>query len=159
MILGIDTGITAASPTALALYDPARDQVVMTRRLVPSNDKAEVDRRVGEIARRVLDAIDEHLPEAVAYEMPHFVENHQTTIKLAKVCGAIAAMCALRGVACIAVQPTQAKVALTGNARAAKGDMQTAALQQFGRKLSSHEADAIGVAIAGWAEWKQRRMR
>lgn len=157
MILGIDLGITRAAPCASALYDARADRVIETRSYQPARDSDTPDERIGEIALSISRYIDSLTaePVALAYEMSHFQKNPQTALKLAKMAGALVFIASAHSLEVYEIQPVQAKLALAGYDKAEKADMQRAALQQYRLTLSSHEADAVGVALAGAAMMKR----
>ena len=159
-IIGIDIGITKIAPCGLAVYESYGGHVLHTCTIKPMCKSDDVDERIADIGTQIDEELLEHdNVQAIAYEMPYVGENAATTIKLAKMCGAVVMLAALRGLPVYGVQPTAAKVALTGIANADKGHMQRAANIQYKvGNITSHEADAIGVALAGWALYKSAHL-
>jgi Holliday junction resolvasome RuvABC endonuclease subunit len=74
-------------------------------------------------------------------------------------CGALVAVGSMLELFVYEIQPAQAKSALAGYDKADKAAMIKAASMQYGRKdLSSHEADSIGIALAGAAIYKREML-
>lgn len=59
-----------------------------------------------------------------------------------------------RDVAIVEVVNTKTKMALGGHGRASKREQIGAAKRRFGVEVGEHEADALGVALAGLEAWK-----
>jgi hypothetical protein len=167
-VAGIDIGFTRKSPLAFALLELGGNSPVLVHHALfypPKGVKgweAVIDGIGVELMRCFsIWGIEEHAVDLLAYELPHVGSfkneqggqstNAQTAIKLAHLCGIVRCIAAICGVPVVGVQPTQAKVALTGNGAAKKGDMVRMAKLMFGEELSEHEADAVGVALAGAA--------
>lgn len=69
---------------------------------------------------------------------------------------AIEDYCGERGVPVAWVAPASAKLALAGHGKAVKEQMVAAARGRFGAVLSEHEADAVGIALAGAGQQRTR---
>lgn len=65
------------------------------------------------------------------------------------VIGAVTAYAQEHDVEVVMVAASSAKKALTGRGKATKAQMQATARKRFGAVLSEHEADAVGIALAG----------
>lgn len=160
IIIGLDIGITNVSPCGLAVYEAHGDQVLYTCEIRPSSKRDDVDTRIADIGTQIGVKVGSWRDVGlIAYEAPHVQDNAQTALKLARMCGAVVMLAHLRGVPCVSIQPVQAKIALTSNPTASKAEMIYGAQRQFlrDRSLTSHEADAIGVALAGWAQHRLSR--
>lgn len=91
-------------------------------------------------------------PVGVAYELSYVGQNAQSALRLAQLGGGVRGAALTLGLRVVAVQPSESKRALAGNGAANKDEMIAAAKARFGRRLSEHEADAIGHALAGEAK-------
>jgi Holliday junction resolvasome RuvABC endonuclease subunit len=160
LIIGLDIGITNVSPCGFAVYEPHADQVLSTALIKPRNTGDDVDERIADIGGQIMLKIKSWKDVVcIAYEAPHVRENPQTALKLARMCGAVVMIAHVLDIPCIGVQPVSAKVALTSNPTASKEAMIISAERQFAEHgLTSHEADAIGVALAGWAQYRLEKM-
>lgn len=102
--------------------------------------------RVYEETKRIL---SEFTPAWVSLEKTFVGENVQSAFRLGEARGAILVAAAQAGVAVQEYSPAEIKVAIAGNGRAAKGQMQ--AMVERLLTLESHpatdEADALGAAI------------
>lgn len=145
IILGIDPGTSKRNPAGLAIIDTGGVQPTLLHH--QSVGVRGWDKTAGLLFDTAV-AIGAKV-EAVAYEYPYLDENIQTTIKLAHFGGIALAIGSMLEVPVVAVQPTEAKTALTRDPKADKAAMIKMARLMFGVELSSHEADACGVALAG----------
>jgi len=149
-VLGFDLGIRPENPSAAALvvfgHEP---RLLLACTLAPP--PGAWPHRVQALHLAIHALIHRERPDLVAYEAPHGEQNPQTFRKLAALEGAILAACARCGAPALDVQPSAAKAALAGDGRADKAAMIAAARQAFAADLRSHEADALGVALAAEA--------
>jgi Holliday junction resolvasome RuvABC endonuclease subunit len=157
-VLGIDLGITKQSPTAACLIDIDTMHLVDTMTYVARGDAWE--QRVQSVTRRIRGLLATVKPvHLVCFEMPVFQYNQQSTIRLSTLAGAILATADLYGIPVVGVSPAQAKQALSGFSTATKNDQIAAAATIFGVRMSSHVADACGVALAGEAAYRRRELQ
>lgn len=99
-----------------------------------------------EAAQRGLVELLEAAPiDAVAIESP-VAFRPNAVIPQARVSGALLAICSLREVAWLEIEPTRAKKALTGRGGASKDEMQAKAAEWGVR--GEHASDALGIALA-----------
>lgn len=99
-----------------------------------------------EAAQRELIQLFDACPvDAVAIESP-IAFRPNAVIPQARVSGALLAMCSLREIAWLEIEPTRAKKALAGVGNASKDDMQAKAVA-YG-VAGEHASDALGVALA-----------
>lgn len=118
----------------------------------------DVEHRLFAISEEVRAAIERYGVEAVVVEHPVYVPGRADSFYvLGKVIGVIQ-LVAFRYVHhFIEVYPQEAKQALSGDAKATKSQMiQAARLQFVRRRPGEHQADAIGVWLAGWIKIRQR---
>jgi Holliday junction resolvasome RuvABC endonuclease subunit len=147
IVLGIDPGTSKRNPAGLAIVDSYGPTLLHTASVGLGSWQASAA-AVYEVAMRLRD----YHYEAVAYEYPHLVNNPQVAIKLAHFGGVALAIGVAACVPVVAVQPVEAKQSLTGDHRADKAAMIRTARLLFEVELSSHLADACGIALAGEAK-------
>lgn len=150
-ILGLDGGLTAANPTGaviLELFPEPRLLEALPLVVVHASGWEDVADRVGGMVDELVRA---YQPHALAYELPHMKVNAQTALKLATLTGTFRRVARTHAIPAQAVQPAQAKKALTTNGAATKLQMMGAARRLLGQSLAKDEADAVGVALAGAA--------
>jgi crossover junction endodeoxyribonuclease RuvC len=144
-VLGIDPGTVA---TGWGVVDQAGHRlsyiaggVIRTRGGLPQRLA-----RVYEEARRILCAF---APSCVSLEKTFVGENVQSAFRLGEARGAILVASAQAGVLVCEYSPAEIKVAVAGNGRAAKEQMQlmVARLLALRGALAGDEADALGAAI------------
>lgn len=91
-----------------------------------------------------------HLRSAVVVIEQTFVgDNVQTAFRLGEVRGAVMVAAARANIPVVEYSPAQIKVAVSGDGRAAKAQMQTMVgrLLRMERELAADEADALAAAI------------
>ncbi|RKY13497.1 MAG: hypothetical protein DRP52_02605 [Planctomycetota bacterium] len=118
--------------------------------------------RLLKMRAHVTDFVNRYQVKMLIVEHPVYIPRTGTTTfyKLAKLAGALDSLAVELGIVFIDdIWPPMVKTALTGNHRATKTQMRRAAQQQFtGRKTGEHEADAIGVWLAGRVWLKKESM-
>jgi crossover junction endodeoxyribonuclease RuvC len=153
-VAGIDVGLTKENPSGVAIVRP---QDIKYTSVIMPDMKAEWPERVDGVIKGIewfLQAyLDLGLIELIAYELPYVGKNSQTAIKLAHIGGAVRALAIRYEIPCIGVTPLKAKQVLTGNGRAEKEDMIRAVKLRYKKDVSKDEADAVGVALAGYNLW------
>jgi hypothetical protein len=158
-IAGVDIGFTKESPLALVVVEMGHKPELLHCEMfypLPGDKGKGWERAVDGIgeqldARLALAGFDSSYLDLVAYELSHVRVNPQTAIKLAHMCGIVRRIATTACIPVVGVQPSQVKVALVGIGNATKEQMQRMAHALFGEDLSEHEADAVGVALAGAA--------
>ena len=102
--------------------------------------------RVYEHTRLIL---AEFNPDCVSLEKTFVGENVQSAFRLGEARGAILVAAAQAGVPVTEYSPAEIKVAVAGNGRAAKEQVQTMVgrLLALSRQLAGDEADALGAAV------------
>lgn len=147
---GVDIGFTKESPTALAVVEFSPKPVLIYHALFyPQPKRTQWDMATVDIGQQLQKGIEGKLLDLIAYELPHVRSNVQTAIKLAHLCGIVQWIARASYIHAQGVQPAQAKLALTKSGSATKRQMQASAYALFGKRLSEHEADACGIALAG----------
>jgi Holliday junction resolvasome RuvABC endonuclease subunit len=108
----------------------------------------------------VLRLIDEHAPELVAFEQPIFYprDRWHTRRLLTSLVVVIELVAACKGLRVVEIEPTIAKLALTGSVRATKAEMVAAAGTMGWTVGNHHEADACAVALATYAQLARCRV-
>jgi crossover junction endodeoxyribonuclease RuvC len=144
-VLGVDPGTVA---TGWGVIDQAGQRltyvdggVIRARGALPQRLL-----RVYEEARRLLSAF---APTCVSLEKTFVGENVQSAFRLGEARGVILVASAQAGVPVCEYSPAEIKVAVAGNGRAVKEQMQimVARLLSLNAALAGDEADALGAAI------------
>lgn len=161
ILIGFDPGFGQHNATGLAILDLDAGTVIDRRalRATGTTDDARLASLVVGICAACTDAAALGAT-LCACELPVHGPNQRAITGLAKVAGIVIAGATLVGLPCVSVQPAEAKLALAGRGNATKQDMLKAAWQQFGLtgQLTDAEADAIGIALAGAAKWKEQHL-
>jgi len=154
--VGIDPGYGERNATGWAIVDDAYLLACGTLRVHGHDD----DLRLRDLAEQLRSTLDIEIPAGRAWacgcELPIFGPNLRVIATLGRINGIVTGYCAERGRRIYSVQPTSAKMALTGSGAADKEQMIRAAQQQFTqyvRVQHDAEADAVGIALAARALW------
>jgi crossover junction endodeoxyribonuclease RuvC len=144
-VLGVDPGTVA---TGWGVIDQAGQRLTYVAGGVIRSRGQLAQRlmRVYEEAQRIL---SEFAPSCVSLEKTFVGENVQSAFRLGEARGAILVASAQAGVPVSEYSPAEIKVAVAGNSRAAKEQMQimVARLLALSNTLAGDEADALGAAI------------
>lgn len=104
--------------------------------------------------------LEEHAPILVVFEQPHF-QGYNATVELVGFVAIILKVCARHNIAVDSVHTSTLKKFATGNGRADKSDMTSAAEKIIGRSLSvvddNDEADAIHLVRWGFEKCRKKR--
>jgi Holliday junction resolvasome RuvABC endonuclease subunit len=114
--------------------------------------------RVDAITRHFLALLDRYSPDEVSAEaFVWYGRGAGAGTHVMRVCGALRAVCVMRGVPFTEYQARDAKLAVTGSAKGEKAAMQAAVGAALRRPppATSHEADALGVALCHVARLKK----
>ncbi len=105
--------------------------------------------RLARIYEETQQILSEFAPASVSLEKTFVGENVQSAFRLGEARGAILVAAAQAGVPVQEYSPAEIKVAVAGNGRAAKEQMQLMVGRLLGLKqaVASDEADALGAAI------------
>jgi crossover junction endodeoxyribonuclease RuvC len=108
--------------------------------------------RISEIAKDVESLIDKYRPDMVVIEDLIFAQSTTTALKVAEVRGILRLLATKAGCEVIEVKPTEVKLALTGDGRADKKQVQEMVKRIMNLKVvpkPDDAADALAVAYAG----------
>lgn len=160
LVVGIDGGITIDGGMGVVVFDADAPAIRFSETITPlvTGAKGKPWEVRLDAALLWLESWLTAVPFAgqlslLAYETAWVGENPQVGLKLATLTGGLRVLARQYGMPAIGVAPTQAKVALTKNHKADKDAMRRTARRLFGKALvhTYHEADALGVALAGEA--------
>jgi crossover junction endodeoxyribonuclease RuvC len=106
--------------------------------------------KLTKIFERVVQLIEEYLPDEVAIEAPFFGVNVQSMLKLGRAQGVAMAAALSRDVPIVEYAPKKIKMAVTGNGNASKEQVAAMVERLVGQKLEAEffdATDALAVAI------------
>src|ERR1700687_125788 len=144
-VLGVDPGTVA---TGWGVIDEVGRQLTYVAGGV-IRSRGSLGSRLAHVFEHTQRILSEFAPECVSLEKTFVGDNIQSAFRLGEARGAILVAAAQAGVVVNEYSPAEIKVAVAGNGRAAKEQMQTmvARLLVLSRRLASDEADALGTAI------------
>lgn len=157
IVMGLDLGITKGNPTGVAILriDGMDYSVMTTAHISPRAQTWQG--RTAFVARSLRGLVVQYHPDLLCYELPPYVNNQRVFSQLSHVGGAVLAVADLYNLPCESVMVQAAKEALTGARTATKAQMIAAVAMQFGATVTKDVADATGVALAGYAAWRQKQ--
>lgn len=150
-VLGIDPGLNT---TGYAVIDTCAGAMRLREAgIIRSRAKAEIQVRLHEIHRGVVEVIEAHQPETMALEQlfSHY-SRPRTAILMGHARGVICLAAGIAGIPVLNFEPTRVKKVLTGNGRAPKSQIQSAVKFQLGLNTlpePADVADAMAIAICG----------
>jgi crossover junction endodeoxyribonuclease RuvC len=161
-ILAIDPGL-AHLGLAVLDFTAQRPRLLRLETLDSTPADGTDEERLDRIADRILDAIDTHKPDAIAYENQSGVtagkerdgsgrQSTSSSRRLHEVAGIARCAARLFELPCYVLAPSSIKVAVlgTGGGRASKASVKAAvrAVCALPARCSTHAADAVATAIA-----------
>lgn len=150
IIFGIDPGLATVG---IGIIEVSRGAMrVIDFCTIETSKTSSAAERLKEIADDLTGIIKNHHPDLVVIEKLYFETNQKTAMSVAEARGAILLTCAQAGLTIIEPTPLELKVAVTGDGRADKKQMQ----DMVGRTLkidltgvSDDAIDALGLCIFG----------
>ncbi len=144
-VLGIDPGTTVTGWGVVSSRGSALDRIG-SGVLRPRGDRAA---KLQSIFDRVCELCEAYSPDALSLEQSFVGDNIQTALRLGEARGAVMVAASRCGVVVHEYAPALIKVAIAGNGRADKTQMQAMVgrLLVLDEALKSDEADALGAAI------------
>jgi len=105
--------------------------------------------RLGAIYSALREICEEYAPATMAVEQPFVGRNIQSALRLGEARGAVMTAAEQEHVSVAEYSPAGIKLAVAGNGRASKGQVQAmvARLLALEKSLAADEADALGAAI------------
>ncbi len=163
-VLGIDPGTNKAGAVILD-----GDSYIIHRSTFQVPTNIPIGHKLFRLSRWVRDQVRtarmkwpvQGMAGRIAVERPH-VQYVKAALALGKAVGVIILVAEEMGYTGVyEIPPAEEKRALTGDGRADKKKMMWGADAQFGgeRPFNEHEADALGVALAGRVRYNEERMR
>lgn len=148
LILGIDPG-TIITGYAIIKVE-SHDFIAIDYGCIKPNIKMKLTDRYLFIYNGIEELLEKYKPEALAVETQFVGKNPQSAIKLGMARGVIILAAKKRGIPVFEYAPTKAKLAVSGNGRASKAEVQK--MVQLLLKLSKiptpeDAADALSIAV------------
>ncbi|MFC5408197.1 crossover junction endodeoxyribonuclease RuvC [Larkinella bovis] len=148
IILGVDPGTQIAGYGVIGVR---KDQMRMLQYGVIHLSKYSThELKLKKLFERMLQLIEEHLPDEMAIEDPFFGKNVQAMLKLGRAQGVVMAAALSRSIPIVEYAPRRVKQSVTGNGNAAKEQV----AQMVGHLLQADldpeffdATDALAIAI------------
>ena len=154
-MLGVDPGMAATGLAAVS-RTPTGARIVWSATARTAAGMPESD-RLREIHSRLVAAIEEHRPEAVAVERLMWGRNVGSAMSVARASGVILLAAAERGLDVHEYAPLEVKMAVTGNGAASKADLRRALARIHGIDPLPTEPDAADAAAVAICHLQQVR--
>ncbi|NQV08082.1 crossover junction endodeoxyribonuclease RuvC [bacterium] len=146
-VLGIDPGL---STTGYAVVARERRGIrPVAAGAIRTSSRDAIERRLEELHRDLIDLIAEHGPAEMAIERVFVNNNLQTATSVGRASGVILLAAAQAGLSVTEYTPTAIKLAVAGDGRADKAQVQKALVMRLGLDAAPSPADASdALAIA-----------
>ncbi len=163
IILGVDGSLSCTGVAVLDVGSPGRETLIGTGTIrTKPTDGDDVDRYI-RIARAVVALARKHRADLVALEMPYVdpAKSNDVALRLAGLDAVIRVFCRLAGIEVVTVAASSRTKALGVKGRhVERKELKARARAQVASRYSvdvrtDDEADAVGVALAGYAKWRR----
>ena len=149
--VGVDPGL---ADTGIAVVEVVgRKGVPRLWDTISTNSKVPVPKRLESIFHKTVDTLRQWQAGLLVVEDVYFLPKYpKAAMQLGAVCGILNLAAALEQVEVLEIKPTEVKMALTGNGRAPKEQVEKAVRRICGIKShigASHASDALALAIVG----------
>ena len=147
-VLGIDPGLTATG-YGIIEATPGRERAVVAG-VIRTDPGQTAANRLRELERDLAQLVAEHVIAAAGVEQVFVNRNLQTAMAVARASGVVLLTLAKAGIPVAEYTPSGVKMALTGNGRADKGQVQRVVAMRLGLAAAPappDAADALAVAL------------
>lgn len=121
--------------------------------MITTSPKIDLGLRLSELAKDLEQVLQTYQPDCVAIESLFFFKNYKTVITVAEARGVILLTVIQQGIPILELTPLQVKLALTGDGRASKDQVQTMVQKIFNlaqRPEPDDAADALAIAYTAY---------
>lgn len=149
IIMGVDPGLTRCGVGMIEAGAPRRLSFIHVD-IVRSDPKLSQDLRLLAIYDGLVGKIERFVPDVVSIERVFAQENRNTVLGTAQAAGLAMLAAAQRGIPVALHTPTESKLAITGNGKAEKPQMERMVARILGLNAPpkpADAADALAVAI------------
>lgn len=149
IIMGVDPGLTRCGVGVIEAGAPRRLSFIHVD-IVRSDPKLSQDLRLLAIYDGLAGKIERFVPDVVSIERVFAQENRNTVLGTAQAAGLAMLAAAQRGIPVALHTPTESKLAITGNGKAEKPQMERMVARILGLNAPpkpADAADALAVAI------------
>lgn len=146
LILGIDPGLTRCG---IAVLESDNMSLLFSHVLKTSPD-APLENRIGTISQAIESVLDDYEVVILALERVFAQANVKSVMGVAQISGAVMASAHARGIPVEFFTPSEVKLSICGNGRAAKNEVIAAVSRFFPNQLKTKhpdEADAVAIAF------------
>jgi crossover junction endodeoxyribonuclease RuvC len=143
-VLGVDPGLSRCGYGAVRLEGRANVPVALGVVRTPPSDP--VPERLAMLRADVAGLLDELRPDVVAVERLFFQSNVRTAMSVAQASGVVLAEAATRGCRVVQYSPNEVKLAVTGDGRADKAQVQAMVQLLLGLPTVPKPPDAADAA-------------
>ena len=149
IILGVDPGLTRCGVGVIEVDAPR----ILTFRhveVIRTEPDQSQDLRLLEIHNALTESISQYIPDAVSIERVFAQSNRTTVLGTAQVAGLAMLAAAQRGIPVALHTPTEAKLAITGNGRAPKEQVERMVMRLLNLNMMPtppDAADALALPI------------
>jgi len=146
-VIGVDPGSRACG---YGVLESANGKIKhLTSGTIIPPQKGSLPERLRAIYKEIVDIIETHSPDCMSIEEVFFAKNAKSALKLGQARGVALLAAANSGMDIYEYAPTSIKLALTGNGRAKKPEVQKMVSYIIGviEGMSNDSSDALAIAI------------
>jgi crossover junction endodeoxyribonuclease RuvC len=147
IILGVDPGTAS---TGYGIVKKTRSLRCLDYNVIHTYPKDRTEERLRQISNGLSRVIKKHRPDVLAIENVYFFRNLKTAIPVSQAKGSIMLTAAKKKVPVCEFTPLQVKLAVTGNGRADKKEVQKTIKRILKLKeipKPDHASDALAIAV------------
>lgn len=156
IIVGIDPGYDRLGICVISKSNGEKEQLIFSDCFTSSKKDSEGE-RIFSIGKKILSVLETYTPDEVALEKLFFMNNKNTGIATAHICGIIKYMTHDMGIYFYEYAPTQVKLAIAGHGFADKENVHMMVQRLIvlpEKKRYDDEIDAIAIALTHTAHIK-----
>ena len=150
-ILGVDPGLTTAGIGLIEVHKRTEPRALEWL-TIETSSRLPLPERLKELASDLSDFLDEAAPDLAIVEKLFFAKNKRTAIETAHARGVILSLLALRDIEIMEITPAELKMAIAGDGKADKKQMQSMVKRTLKLKeipTPADAADALALALYG----------
>lgn len=155
VVFGIDPGYGRCG--FAAIVEAGSDWKCLDHGIISTAAEQDLGERLNEIYEDLSVLLTKHQPDLLVVEDLFFKQSTTTALKVAEARGVIRLLAQKKGIEVIEVKPTQVKLALTGDGKADKGQVQEMVKRVFNLKVVPQPDDAADALAVAWTGAMQMR--
>lgn len=127
------------------------DETKLLTGIIATSKEDTLEKRLLSLYDNFKDIIEKYAPDLIAVENQYFKKNVSTLKILSQARGIIMLVAAQYNIKLRVIEPTTAKLAITGSGKASKKDVRKSVCEKYKiEDITEDEADAVAIAYAAF---------